>query len=267
MYKVTCKHFSSQQNNRRAGRWAWSIALATMTAIACFPASDILAASIQPNRRTSPASDRTILALSWGDILKPLRRERRAGISRGGICLIAPSVMGETTAVQNEGTPAAMSRTPEVWSDRPPFLWKGRAVSIEVRSRYTQEVMWNQTIPHEAAQVTYAGKPLRPGQTYEGEIIDQRGGRNPFTFKVMGAERRDRIAVELTALEASLQDKGATAEEIALQRANYFAERQLWSDVLREAFSVKNPSTELTNLICQTPTRFCGSPASGNLTP
>lgn len=267
MYKVTYKHFSSQQNNRRAGRWAWSIALATTTAIACLPASDILAASIQPNRRTSPASDRIILALSWGDILKPLRRERRAGISRGGICLIAPSVMGETTVVQNEGTPAAVNRTPEVWSDRPLFLWKGRAVRIELRSYDTKEVMWNQAIPPEATQVTYARKPLQLGQTYEGEIIDHLNGRNPFTFKVMGAEQRDRIAAELTALEASLKDKGSTAEQIALQRANYFAQNQLWSDVLQAAFSVKNPSAELNDLICQTPAQFCGSPASRNLTP
>jgi hypothetical protein len=35
-------------------------------------------------------------------------------------------------------------------------------------------------------------------------------------------------------------------EEIALQRANYFAQRDLWSDALQEIYSVQNPSPTLT---------------------
>ena len=40
-------------------------------------------------------------------------------------------------------------------------------------------------------------------------------------------------------------------KEIVLGRIDYFVEKQLWSDVLREIYSVENPSPELKELITQ----------------
>jgi hypothetical protein len=40
-------------------------------------------------------------------------------------------------------------------------------------------------------------------------------------------------------------------EKMALEKANYFAEQELWSDALRELYSVPNPSAELKDAIAQ----------------
>jgi hypothetical protein len=73
----------------------------------------------------------------------------------------------------------------------------------------------------------------------------------------MEETERDRISQELSQLEQDWQERGASAEEIAWQRATYFAQQRLWSDALREIYSVETPSPELgeamgdiANLIC-----------------
>ncbi|NET61504.1 MAG: hypothetical protein F6K47_36905, partial [Symploca sp. SIO2E6] len=68
------------------------------------------------------------------------------------------------------------------------------------------------------------------------------------SFRIMEAEEREAIAKELAALENRLKTEGASAEEIALKRANYFEGKELWSDVLREIYSVSNPSSELKQM-------------------
>jgi hypothetical protein len=69
--------------------------------------------------------------------------------------------------------------------------------------------------------------------------------------------KRDRLAAELAAMETQLSAAGSTAEEIALERANYFAQRDLWSDALQEIYSVKNPSAALTSNAQEILTYLC----------
>jgi hypothetical protein len=65
----------------------------------------------------------------------------------------------------------------------------------------------------------------------------------------MESQKRDRIAKELTALEEQLKKQRASAETIALHKANYFADRGLWPDALRELYLVPKPSAELIRTI------------------
>ena len=44
---------------------------------------------------------------------------------------------------------------------------------------------------------------------------------------------------------------GASAETIALERANYFAKKELWLDALRELYSLPKLSAELTRAIAR----------------
>ncbi|HAJ58363.1 MAG TPA: hypothetical protein DCP31_03070, partial [Cyanobacteria bacterium UBA8543] len=68
---------------------------------------------------------------------------------------------------------------------------------------------------------------------------------------------RDQIKMQLQNLEKELQAKGASAEEIAMQRAQFFVQQNLWSDVLQAAYSVKNPSPALTEMIEALPNKLC----------
>jgi hypothetical protein len=164
--------------------------------------------------------------------------------SRGGVCALTPSPIGTNA---------------EIWSDRPLFVWRGRTVRpIEVRLPGSKEVLWRQEAPVGDRRVMYGGeKPLQPGQTYNWVVFEPSNKEHSFTFKVMDAQKRDRIKADLTRLEEELKNRGATPEEIAFQRANYFAQRQLWSDVLQEVYSVKNPSAALEEVVETIPNEIC----------
>jgi hypothetical protein len=200
----------------------------------------------QPHQSLTEIKD-TYLALSWGDIWDRLRRKKSpAGSRGGGICAIAPAKLGDRDA-KEEDTQIPL----EVWSDRPLFLWNikgGTAQRIELSRDGNKGILWYQHIERETRAV-YDGKPLEPGQSYVWELFASvpYPVRTRVLFQVMEPEKRDRISVELTQLEERL--KGASAETIALEKANYFAKEGLWSDALQELYSVPKPSAELRDAI------------------
>jgi hypothetical protein len=200
----------------------------------------------QPHQSLTEIKD-TYLALSWGDIWNRLRRKKSPAGSRGGeICVIAPAKLVDRDAKQ-ENTQVPQ----EVWSDRPLFLWNiqgGTVNRIELSREGNKGILWYQQIQRETRAV-YDGKPLEPGQSYVWELFASvpHPVRTSVLFQVMEREKRDRISRELRQLEERL--KGASAETMALEKANYFAKQELWSDALRELYSVPKPSADLTRAI------------------
>lgn len=168
------------------------------------------------------------------------------GGTRGGICAIAPLAVASNTTV---------------WSDRPLFIWRGRTAveQVQVRLPGSNKPLWSQEVPSRTRRIPYGGKePLQPGRTYEWVILGL--NKNPIgelSFKVMNAPERDRIKADLRKLDEELKAKRATPENAALQRANFFAQRKLWSDALQEAYSVQTPSEELKTLIRNISTQPC----------
>jgi hypothetical protein len=148
------------------------------------------------------------------------------------------------------------------------FVWFGSGIidRIAVRLPDSEEMLWEQQVRRaRGGRVMYDGEALQPGQTYEWVLTsapnpasDQSENKPTIvSFKVMEESERDRISQELSQLEQDLQERGASTEEIAWQRATYFAQQRLWSDALREIYSVETPSPELgeamqdiANLIC-----------------
>jgi hypothetical protein len=193
---------------------------------------------------------------SWDKVWKVvLRQQKRRGGSRGDICVIAPA---RTPDPQN-------SAAFEVWSDRPLFLWQGAIKRIQVTDDNSNS-LWNTTISDDRQSIVYAGKPLQPGQTYYWKVFNsaspQAEPRLILTFQIMEASVRDRISAELTTLETQLKSTGATAEDIALQRASYFAnaaDKNLSADALREMYSVKDPSDELKAILQGATAELCRS--------
>jgi hypothetical protein len=182
--------------------------------------------------------------LNWTTLLSriPPPAPRRFGGSRGEageIYAIAPGDVGQV----------------DVWSSRPLFVWHGEIRQIEVMQADTKEMFWSQRLTPDDRYCQYKGKLLEPGQAYEWVIYNL--AKSPITqirFRILPSKERDRITFDLTALETQYAE--ASAETLALQRAHYFAERQLWAEVLREAFSVKNPSAELAQLRQDLPIQF-----------
>lgn len=241
---------------RRHTQRLLSILLLTATATACFPSVTNPSAVAQQKPKPMAANKRSNQNSVLDAILKMLQRKQAPLASRpvDNLCAITPGLLGEKNVI---------------WSDRPLFIWQGTVQRLEVRpySLYSpyrsQEVLWNQTVIAEQS-ATYTSKALQPGQTYDWElVVNPPSPHNPrpnnprYTFQVMEAQGRDRITAELTALETQLQ--GESPEAIALERANYFAERDLWSDALQQVFSVKNPSADLTKTAQQISAYLCNS--------
>lgn len=143
----------------------------------------------------------------------------------------------------------------ETWSNRPLFLWQGRARQIELIAA-TGSIVWSQRLAETAQHCFYTGTPLTSGP-YEWVLYSPaKVAVSRVAFRVMQPEAQSTITSDLAALETQLPT--ATPEQLALQKANYFAERQLWSDVFREAFSVTDPSQELATLLSTLPTTLAG---------
>lgn len=204
---------------------------------------------IQERQKTLKDNNHQLLALSWGDIWRKLRRKKGKKGSRGPnqptLCMIAPAKLED----RDDGKES--KATIEMWGTQPVFLWKGEIKGIEVRNIRSNELMWSQKFDRpKASSIVYQGKPLQPGQAYswrEIEPISKDELPNKQSFRIMKKEDRDRIYAELKQLE----NKGANPEEIILARIKYFAEKELWSDVFREIYLVQNPSPELKELTQQ----------------
>lgn len=220
--------------------WVYSLVLLGATSIAMFPVwltPTKSALSIPINQN-----------LSWSDIQRSLLNQEKDPPlgTRGGICAIAPLAVASNTTV---------------WSDRPLFVWRGRTVveQVQVRLPGSNKPLWSQDIPSRTRRILYGGtEPLQPGRTYQWVILGL--NKNPIgelSFRVMAAPERDRIKADLKKLDEELKAKRATPEDAALQRANFFAQRQLWSDALQEAYSVQTPSEELKTLIRNISTQPC----------
>ena len=207
----------------------------------------------EDNRPPVPSQGGTSRAINRNEDNRP-PVPREVGGSRGDkLCAIAPQPITTSTVV---------------WSDRPLFVWRGVISRIEVRSTDSnKKVLWSKKeiegqSKEGQSSALYDGEALQPGQTYEWRLFHQFALEDTppsqvVTFQVMDAKERDRIKMQLQNLEKELQAKGASAEEIAMQRAQYFVQQNLWSDVLQAAYSVKNPSPALTEMIEALPTKLC----------
>lgn len=181
---------------------------------------------------SSPPSNPEI---NWSNVFArvPPPARRPPGGSRGcgdEIIPIAPGVVGRA----------------EIWSGCPLFLWQGTIRQLEVVQPTTGEIVWSHRVAATERTCLYTGTPLHPGP-YEWIIYNPaKVAVTRIAFRVMSVAEREQIAAELAALEAQEPRRSElTPEQRALQRANYFAERQLWSDVFREACAVESPSNEL----------------------
>ncbi|MEO0685733.1 MAG: hypothetical protein AAFY76_11990, partial [Cyanobacteria bacterium J06649_11] len=166
--------------------------------------------------------------LSWRSIIQrilggePQDTGRGAnGGSRGDdFCLINPG--------ENE----------KVWHLSPLLIWRGDTNKIGLREKGKNIVLWRDFVAETESNlksVKYKGLPLQFGKTYEWLFYSNTSKNvvREIPFQIMDATERAPITAELSALNKKLKAEGATEEEIALERANYFDNRQLWGDVLQ----------------------------------
>jgi hypothetical protein len=150
----------------------------------------------------------------------------------------------------------------KVWHLNPLFIWQGNTNKIGLREKGKKIVLWRNSVAQTESNlksVKYKGLPLQFGKTYEWLFYSNTSKNivREIPFQIMDATERAPITAELSALNNKLKAEGATEEEIALERANYFENRQLWGDVLQELYSVKNPSEKLQSIANEVTNQIC----------
>jgi hypothetical protein len=178
------------------------------------------------------------------------RRERKEGVSRGGVCGVAPGQIDKVFTV---------------WSDRPLLLWQSdRQVSlssVQIFQASTDEMVWKQALNPTDQNALYTGKPLQPGQIYSWQLTFLQAGRSrtqEYRFRILPATQRDAIALELQRLTQPLQKSKATAEAIALRQSRYLADRGLLSDALQVLVAVPQPSADTQAMLQGVIRSACG---------
>jgi hypothetical protein len=240
-----------------------TVAIGVQSAIAASPqppappSQSAIAASPQPpappSQSAIAASSQSSAPLSWNDIsiklfslsnLQEQRYNKPGGKTPPKICLISPG------------------RQEQIWHDRPLFIWQGTQPAIGVRQSDTGAILWQRSSPATSPlkRARYLGEELRSGRTYDWLFFAKEADSAPqfwVKFQIMPPPASILISAELKTLERKLEAAEADAETIALHRANYFAQKNLWTDVLQEIYSVREPSAELQQLTQEILTRVC----------
>jgi hypothetical protein len=188
-----------------------------------------------PPKVTQPQRQRS----TWEAILS-LFRKKGQNLGSRGVCPISPGLLEDQNII---------------WNDRPLFLWQGLEYPSEIRlyspfsAKQEEEILWRQVVTAEQG-IFYTGPALQPGKTYDWEIFSPSNGyKLRRSFQVMDLDERQLIIKELQVLENRLRAEQATESEISLERVNYFAQRELWSDALQSMYSIPNPPPEVTQKI------------------
>ena len=218
----------------------------------------ILAQTEQPQEEPPPTTQPTEQRNTWQAILNLFRRRkepyRGSRPAYENVCPISPGLLEEQNTI---------------WSAYPLFLWQETSFPLEIRlyspfdPTQDAKVIWQQNLmenspPTMFQGIQYTGEALEPGKIYDWELFNPiNNTKLRRSFRVMDGQERYQITEELQNLEAQLSLQQATDEEIAMARANYFAQRNLWSDVLQEMYSVPNASPELNQIIQELVSYFC----------
>lgn len=189
--------------------------------------------------------------LSWVNIFLPLSKPKppvkpRKAVGRplrgtsapvpSSVCMISPDAL--------QGKP----NIPRiVWSDRPLFLWEGNVQQVGLMKN-RQTTLWVQKLVPGKQFISYTGEPLQPGETYYWVVFEGDTVIGNTKFLVMEPQERQRITNKLKGLEQEQKAQGANGEAIALTKANYFIQEELWADALQQAYSVEKPSAELLKI-------------------
>lgn len=212
----------------------------------------------QSNQTNQPQRKRSTLEA----ILAIFKERQKQKLGSRGVCLVSPGILEKETNT--------------IWHNQPLFVWQGNSSKVEIRL-YTadnpRKPIWRQQVTQNSSelilqQIAYTGKPLELGKIYDWEIFDANDKSQEIrSFQIMDIEQYNSINEELTNLEKQLKQQQLTEAEIKLteaeitvKKANYFAEKGLFSDAITELSSLDNLSPEIEQEIQDSLNQFCITP-------
>lgn len=147
-----------------------------------------------------------------------------------------------------------------LWSDRPRFLIQGEPRSLALYRDGEDEPFWTYSVNSDEA-VTYAGVPLRPGVVYTLRAEHAQFPASQYEERqlvVVSTEEQMAIALDLMTIEEEMQQAGATAEAIALARADYFWQQGLATDAWEAILPWQTTSPDIAEALQKGYEKLCG---------
>lgn len=196
------------------------------------------------NREETEVSQTKKRKSTWERIVSLFTDKERTPLGSRGVCLVSPGIL---------------EKTDKIWHNQPSFVLgtknsealKVRLLEVRLYSKdNARKPFWRKKITSDSSslefkEIVYQGKLLQQGQRYDWEIfdsIDKNKYRQSFT--VMAMDEYNSIAEDLKEIETQLSKQRMSEEQIILAKADYFAQKGLFSDALIQMASIKNPSLE-----------------------
>jgi len=205
----------------------------------------------QINQGNQPQRKRS----TWEAILAIFKERQKQPLGSRGVCLVSPGILEKETNI--------------IWHNQPLFVWQGNSSKVEIYL-YTDDnpkrPIWRQSVTQNSQEVTlqqilYTGKPLELGKRYDWEIFDTEDKTKQIrSFIIMDIEQYNSINEELKNLETQLKKQQLTEAEITVEKANYFAEKGLFSDAITQLSSFDNLPPDIKQEIQTLLTDFCITP-------
>jgi hypothetical protein len=139
---------------------------------------------------------------------------------------------------------------PLLWTRQPLFVWTGKAKSVRAIDATTKQIIWSKEVDANTHQLRL-DRPLAFGKRYIWQVVTNPGNdlENPtINFQIVDATQWKKIDRELKALDRQLAQQKPDTERIALERAYYFAQKQMWGDVRETILSLPDRARQSENL-------------------
>lgn len=195
--------------------------------------SAVLAQSSKPSSKTqiNQPSNRN---RGWllDKILGLLKPKVRVGGSRGsGSSRPVEPRTGEGLICAN--SPAFKSDSPYLWTRQPLLTWNGSPSVLQIIDVQSKEIIWQKSVESNVStREVRVDKSLELGRKYSWRTMSKPDKINSeVSFQIVDIGKWDMIDRNLKALEQNLKQQNLDPEEIALEKINYFARREMWGDV------------------------------------
>lgn len=151
---------------------------------------------------------------------------------------------------------------PLVSSDRLLLVWLGELEAIELWQLGEEDPLWSKTITSddqinqlqlesgETAFYITVEVELQPDKQYEWRVKEPLFTPISIRFTVLSEEQQ-------IAIQQDFPDTTVITEAEAIDRADYFAHQQLWSEFWREVLAIEQPSNQLKQAIDEAVNWLC----------
>jgi hypothetical protein len=182
---------------------------------------------LNPHKRSGGSTDRPIFNRSFS-----ISRRNETGsatvYSQDSVCILSP-IFNPNPKVDRL-----------LWTRKPLFVWAGYSSGLQLVDARSNKIVWQKKVTEESGRIEI-DRPLEAGKSYilrSFSHYDPERVKLETTFQTVTATDWEQINRDLLSIEQASIAKKQTQAEISLQKATYFAKRQLWGDVQTTILSI-----------------------------